>query len=100
MCARHKLILQFALSAALALYAMFHPLIGTSIAIPFTANSLDLGYLLYPFVMVVIVAVVNAVNLNDGLDGLASGVTLIVMLFFLMSALSRGIGRWELCLHR
>ncbi len=90
MWARHKLILQFSLSAALALYAMFHPLIGTSIVIPFSEKLLDLGAFYIPFVMVVIVAVVNAVNLTDGLDGLASGVTLIVMMFFLMSALSSG----------
>lgn len=90
MWARHKLILQFALSAALALYAMFHPLIGTSIIIPFSHMSLELGWLYVPFVMIVIVAVVNAVNLTDGLDGLASGVTMIVMIFFMLSALSTG----------
>ena len=42
---------------------MFHPLIGTSIVIPFSEKLLDLGAFYIPFVMVVIVAVVNAVNL-------------------------------------
>lgn len=90
MSARVKLVLQFAVAAALAVYTAYHPNLGTDIIIPFTSHTLDLGWLFIPFDMIFIVAVVNAVNLTDGLDGLASGVTLIVFIFFLMSSLSNG----------
>lgn len=88
--AHHKLILQFSVAAALAVYTAYHPNLGTDIVIPFSSYSLDLGWMFIPFVMIAIVAVVNAVNLTDGLDGLACGVTLIIFMFFLMSSVSNG----------
>src|SRR5699024_5592078 len=48
------------------------------IYIPFTSMELDLGYLYIPIIAFIMVGTVNSVNLTDGLDGLASGVTLIV----------------------
>jgi len=50
-----------------------------------------LGPLYVPFIAFVVVATVNSVNLTDGLDGLASGVTLIVLSFFGLVALSLGM---------
>ena len=47
----------------------------TSIYIPFVQSPLTLGWLYYPFVVLVLLAAANAVNLTDGLDGLAAGVT-------------------------
>ena len=44
-----------------------------------------------PFIAFVVVGTVNSVNLTDGLDGLASGVTLIVLSFFGLVIL---IGVW------
>ncbi len=44
---------------------------GTSLAIPFFATLINLGWFFIPFAMVVIVGASNAVNLTDGLDGLA-----------------------------
>ncbi|KXB88984.1 phospho-N-acetylmuramoyl-pentapeptide-transferase [Veillonellaceae bacterium DNF00626] len=44
-----------------------------AISIPFTASDISIGWLYYPFVILVIVGASNAVNLTDGLDGLASG---------------------------
>ena len=81
--AKHKLILQFAVAAALAVYVAYHPSIGTEIIIPFTDKLWDLNIFFIPFVIFTVIAVTNAVNLTDGLDGLASGVTLIVMVFFI-----------------
>ncbi len=50
---------------------------GTMLAIPFFKKVLlPLGWLFIPFVMVVIVGSSNAVNLTDGLDGLATGCTI------------------------
>ena len=63
------------LIAALAAYAasMFHPADLTNmLAFPFFKNALlNLGVFFVPFGMVVIVGAANAVNLTDGLDGLA-----------------------------
>ena len=56
--------------------------IDTSLRIPFTSIELELGWLYYAFAVILIVGVVNSVNLTDGIDGLASGVTFIVGAFF------------------
>jgi phospho-N-acetylmuramoyl-pentapeptide-transferase len=63
------------LIAALASYAaaMFHPAdLTNQLAFPFFKDLLlNLGYFFIPFGMIVIVGAANAVNLTDGLDGLA-----------------------------
>lgn len=61
--------------------------IGTDIYIPFTNGLyIDLGLIYAPFLFFVMVGTVNSVNLTDGLDGLASGVTVLVATFFLFVA--------------
>ena len=56
--------------------------VGTEIYIPFAAGKTwDLGILFIPFCVIAVLATVNGVNLTDGLDGLADGVTLIVSVF-------------------
>ncbi|MCL1913926.1 MAG: phospho-N-acetylmuramoyl-pentapeptide-transferase [Eubacteriaceae bacterium] len=87
----HKLLMQLSIATALAVYAAYHPSIGTKILIPFTSYFFDLGLLFIPFAVIVIVAVINAVNFTDGLDGLASGVTMIVFIFFFVAAMSNGM---------
>lgn len=47
--------------------------IDTSIWIPVANTNVDIGFLYYPLVLFVLVGTSNAVNLTDGLDGLASG---------------------------
>lgn len=54
--------------------------------VPFTDIAINLGPLYVPIMIFVIVGTVNAVNLTDGLDGLASGITLIVSTFFMLLA--------------
>ena len=78
-----KLVLQFVAALAVALYAAWTPAIGTELVIPFMGTTVDFGIWYVPFTFFAVVAVTNAVNLTDGLDGLASGVTAIVCLFFL-----------------
>jgi phospho-N-acetylmuramoyl-pentapeptide-transferase len=73
--AYQKLILQFAIAFAVAIFA--YNLVGSKLIVPFTGAEVDLGMGYIPFTAFVIVAIVNAVNLTDGLDGLAGGVTLI-----------------------
>lgn len=86
----HKLILQLAVALALAIFTAYHPNLGTDIVIPYANVMFDLGALFIPFAVITIVAVVNAVNFTDGLDGLASGVTMIVFLFFFFSSMANG----------
>ncbi|PIE18318.1 MAG: phospho-N-acetylmuramoyl-pentapeptide-transferase [Proteobacteria bacterium] len=69
-----RLALGFAIAATAAVAAMYlHPADMThQLALPFFKNALiDLGLLFIPFAMIVIVGAANAVNLTDGLDGLA-----------------------------
>lgn len=73
--AYQKLILQFAIGFAIAVFAYFT--VGSVLYVPFTEWTVDLGIGYVPFTAFVIVAFVNAVNLTDGLDGLAAGVTLV-----------------------
>lgn len=79
-----KLVLQFA-SAALYLLLMWLCGDDTTIAIPF-AGVVDLGFFYYPLMAVVMVGIVNAVNLTDGIDGLVGSITFFAALFLMMIA--------------
>lgn len=75
-----KIIAQFLIAAILAAYAYKSPFIGPKVYLAFSGVEWDMGLFYIPFVMFIIIATVNSVNLTDGLDGLASGVTLIYAL--------------------
>ncbi|MFZ5985968.1 MAG: phospho-N-acetylmuramoyl-pentapeptide-transferase [Bacillota bacterium] len=68
---------------------------GTDIIIPFIGmeRTLPLGWLFVPFSIVVLIAATNSVNITDGLDGLAAGVTLIITVFFTIVAMTRN--EWD-----
>ncbi|NLW70438.1 MAG: phospho-N-acetylmuramoyl-pentapeptide-transferase [Eubacteriaceae bacterium] len=87
---RHKIIMQFCVAAALAVYVAYHPSLGTAVLVPFISKYWDMGIFFIPFLIFAAVAVVNAANLTDGLDGLAAGVALIIMIFFFVTAISGG----------
>lgn len=78
--AYQKIIGQFCIAAIIALYAYNSPFVGSKIYMPFLNIEWDLGIFYIPFIIFTVVAVVNGVNLTDGLDGLSSGVTLIYAL--------------------
>lgn len=82
---RWKLVAQAAIALALGL-SLWHFSAGqfeTGISIPFFKNALiDLRGFYVPFVVLVVVGASNAVNLTDGLDGLAVGPTLVVATFY------------------
>ncbi|HBM81817.1 MAG TPA: phospho-N-acetylmuramoyl-pentapeptide-transferase, partial [Clostridiaceae bacterium] len=83
-----KIISQFIFAVILAYYAYNNPLIGSKLLVPFTGNYIDLGMWYMPFTVFVIIGTTNSVNLTDGLDGLASSVTMVVLLFFVFVCLS------------
>lgn len=80
--AKEKIVLQFIFALIVAIIQLKLSDIGTSIYIPFVKTTLDIGFLYIPFIMFVVIAIVNSVNLTDGLDGLASSVTIIVGICF------------------
>lgn len=84
--APQKYLLQL-VAAALFLSALaVSGVIDTTLAIPFTDIALDLGFFYYVFALLLLTGIVNAVNLTDGIDGLASSVTLVVGMFFAAAA--------------
>lgn len=54
----------------------------TSVWMPITGETIDIGALYYLLVVFVLVGTSNAVNLTDGLDGLASGTVAVAALFY------------------
>ena len=77
---KQKIVLQLLFGLALAVFMMVRE--GTSVLIPFAKVSVDFGILYIPFIVFVEIAMANAVNLTDGLDGLASSTCAIVSLTF------------------
>ncbi|MFY9176455.1 MAG: phospho-N-acetylmuramoyl-pentapeptide-transferase [Caldicoprobacterales bacterium] len=71
-----KILGQIIISVLFAFFAYRN--VGSSVYIPFTNIEWDLGYFYIPIMAFIMIGTVNSVNLTDGLDGLASGVTLIV----------------------
>ncbi len=88
--AYQKLIGQITIAVLIAVYQSRISVFETQILVPFVNTYLDLGILYVPFIAFVVVATTNSVNLTDGLDGLASGVTLIVASFFSLVAINWG----------
>jgi len=75
--ARHKLLGQFVLAAAFLWWVYANRVLNTSVVHFGNGIALDLGWVYYPLAVLMIVGMSNAVNLNDGLDGLAAGLTAI-----------------------
>ncbi len=86
-----KLFLQIALALIVVYGVQQSTDLGTEIYIPFLKNSIELGFMFVPFVVLVMVSSVNAVNLTDGLDGLAAGLIIISMFSFALIAYMQNI---------
>ncbi len=71
--ARDKLTAQILLSLFLGFMTTQYLGQDTSINLPLTKGSIHLGIVYYIFIVVVVTGTTNAVNLTDGLDGLAAG---------------------------
>ena len=83
---KQKLILQAVFGIALAIFMMTKE--GTTMFIPFFRKTVDIGILYIPFVVFIEIAMANAVNLTDGLDGLASSNSAIVACTFAIIGMS------------
>ncbi|ADL51497.1 phospho-N-acetylmuramoyl-pentapeptide-transferase [Clostridium cellulovorans] len=90
-----KMLLLMIVSVIIGLYAANNEEIGTNILIPIVNKYFDLGLVGFViFSIVYFAAVTNAVNLTDGLDGLASSTSSIVIAFF--GAVALGLGQINL----
>ena len=77
-----KTVLQFAVAIFYLCLLRVLGYIDTTLHIPFTEITVELGVVYYVFAALVIYFMVNSVNLTDGIDGLASSVTVVVFGFF------------------
>lgn len=85
--AAQKFLMQAVLAAVYVVVLQQTGELSSEIIIPFTGIELSLPWWIYiPFILLVVTATVNAVNLTDGLDGLAASVTVVVTLFFAAAA--------------
>lgn len=81
--AAQKFGLQFLVAVLFSVLMVSCGIVKPEIIIPFTGKMLKLGVFAYiPFIVVVMLAAVNSVNLTDGIDGLAGTVTLVVGIFY------------------
>ncbi|GAW92147.1 phospho-N-acetylmuramoyl-pentapeptide-transferase [Calderihabitans maritimus] len=84
--ARHKLTAQVIMALALAIVSMAMGR-GTEIVVPLLGFHWNLSWFYPIFATLVLVSTSNAVNLTDGLDGLAAGVTAFASLAYVLIAL-------------
>lgn len=81
--AKQKFVLQLAAAVVFLCLMRYEELLTNELYIPFANVTLTVNWIVYLiFAAFVIVGCVNAVNLTDGIDGLATGVTFVVMAFF------------------
>ena len=81
--AKQKFVLQLLAAVVFLCLMRYEGLLSNQLYIPFFNVSLEVNWILYlVFAAFVIVGCVNAVNLTDGIDGLACSVTFVVMVFF------------------
>lgn len=80
--ARYKIIAQILITGAYLMSLHLSGTLSTVVTLPFF-GAVDFGWTFYVISYLLIIGMVNAVNLTDGIDGLASSVTFIVMMGFM-----------------
>ncbi len=90
-----KMLGQFLVTGVFAVYMYKFSGISMEMLIPFfPGKTLNLGFLTIPVMFLAIIGTVNGVNFTDGLDGLATSVTIMVAIFFGVVALGMNSGVW------
>ena len=88
-----KLLCQIVVTGIFAFYMIRYTDVTLELLIPFSGGqALDIGWLAVPLLFIVVLATVNGVNFTDGLEGLASSVTVMVAVFFTVVAVGRHSG--------
>ena len=88
---KQKMALQILVAAVYLFYPGDVTVYSTRIWVPLVNTTVDLGTGYYLFLLLLLVGTTNAVNLTDGLDGLASSVTIPVMLAFAYIGFASGL---------
>ncbi|MCI5624136.1 MULTISPECIES: phospho-N-acetylmuramoyl-pentapeptide-transferase [Anaerostipes] len=87
-----KMMGQIIVTGVFAYYLINYTDLGTSMIIPFTHGKyLDMGILFVPGIFIILLGTVNGANFTDGLDGLASSVTVLIATFFTVAAVGMRI---------
>lgn len=81
-----KYLLQLVAAGVFLWFQSLFGLAETTMALPYTDFELELGLGYYVVALILITGMVNSVNLTDGIDGLASTVSLVVAGFFALAA--------------
>lgn len=87
-----KMLLQIVVTTIFVFYLLKCTDISLALRIPFTGAMVDIGWLAIPLLYFAVIGTVNGVNFTDGLDGLASSVTVVVAIFFTVASLMLGAG--------
>ena len=88
-----KMACQIVVTAVFAFYLVNFTDVSLAMKIPFfPEHELNLGILAIPVLFVAVIGTVNGVNFTDGLDGLASSVTIMVATFFSVVAIGTNSG--------
>lgn len=85
---KQKLIGQMIVGLIFSLYCFFY--VGSDVIIPFTGKTWDLNWFYIPIMTVLVMFITNSANLQDGVDGILSSVTIVGMAAFGLIALFLG----------
>lgn len=88
-----KIVLQLIVTAIFAVYMTNISGVNLLIRIPFTGGyMLDLSWFSYVILVFAVLGTVNGANLTDGVDGLASSVTVVIAIYFAIIAVLENMG--------
>lgn len=88
-----KFALQILVTGVFVFYLLHYTDVSLAMKAPFLKGVyLDFGWFNIPFLFVVVIGTVNGTNFTDGLDGLASSVTVLVATFFTVVAIGTNSG--------
>lgn len=87
-----KMLCEIVVTGVFAAYMVWQE-VPMTMLIPFSGEKyLNLGWLTFPVMFLAVIGTVNGVNFTDGLDGLASSVTILVATFFAVVAIGTASG--------